>query len=55
MMKGEPKYTAAEQRARMRQFEAMVRRARADWRRGYAVVLMSFRDYTKLLRREKSR
>ena len=52
-MKGEPKYSPAEQRARMRQFEALVRRARVDWRRGYAVVVMSFRDYTKLLQRKR--
>jgi len=44
----EPKYSKAEQREHMREFERMVTRARKDWRRGYAVVLLSFRDYLRL-------
>jgi len=52
-VKGEPKYSHAEQRARMRLFETWVLRARKDWKRGYAVILMSFKDYTKLLQKEK--
>ena len=44
----EPGYTAAEQRTRMAEFERMVKRARKDWRAGYATVIMSFREYLTL-------
>lgn len=53
-MRGEPRYSPAEQRHRMKQFERWVKRARKDWRRGYAVILMSFKDYTHLLQKKAS-
>lgn len=45
----EPKYTKVEQTARMRDFERLVKQARRDWRRGYAIVILSFPEYVRLL------
>ena len=47
----EPKYSRQEQRARMAEFERAVKRARADWRRGYAYIILSFEEYCERLRR----
>lgn len=44
----EPRYTRAEQAERMREFERWVLEARAAWRRGEAVILMSMSDYLRL-------
>jgi hypothetical protein len=44
----EPTYSRAEQRERMRDFEAHVKTARESWRRGEAYVILSFKEYLEL-------
>lgn len=52
-MAREPRYTQAEQRERMREFERHVRLARAAWRRGDAYVILSFTEYLQLTKKQE--
>jgi hypothetical protein len=53
MAKRAPTYTPAEHKAHMRDFERQVIAARSAWRRGQAVVILSFKRYLQLTKRKE--